>query len=94
MAAKLGQVMYRLELPADSRVHPVFHVSLLKKVSGQHTVAAKFPTYVGMEENGFEPERILLTHWGWQGDSRGLNLLVKWIGKSEEEATRMSEAVF
>ena len=60
VAAKLGQVTYRLELPAESKVHPVFHVSILTRVTGKHPTDAVFPTDMRVEEMGFEPEKHLV----------------------------------
>ena len=33
---KIGTMAYKLELPDSSRVHPIFHVSFLKKVTGEN----------------------------------------------------------
>ena len=32
----IGTMVYKLELPASSWVHPIFHVSFLKKVIGEN----------------------------------------------------------
>jgi hypothetical protein len=56
---KIGTMAYKLELPAYSRVHPVFHVSCLKKVIGD-----KIPVQtilLELDEEGkiiLEPEAI------------------------------------
>ena len=62
MLQKIGTMTYKLELPASSRVHPVFHVSCLKKVIGDKLpVQTIFPE---VEEEGkiiLEPEAITET---------------------------------
>lgn len=46
---KIGAVSYKLELPKESRIHPVFHVSLLKKKIGEkYSVQGELPI---VEEN-------------------------------------------
>jgi hypothetical protein len=56
---KIGTIAYKLELPASSRVHSVFHVSCLKKVIGD-----KIPVQTilpELDEEGkiiLEPEAI------------------------------------
>jgi hypothetical protein len=58
----IGTMAYKLELPASSRVHPVFHVSCLKKVIGD-----KLPVQTilsELDEEGkiiLEPEAITKT---------------------------------
>ena len=55
----IGSMAYELELPAPSRVHPVFHVSYLKKVIGDNLpIQTILPE---LDEEGkliLEPEEI------------------------------------
>jgi hypothetical protein len=59
---KIGTMAYKLEFPASSRVHPVLHVSCLKKVIGDNIpVQTIFPE---LDEEGkiiLEPKAITNT---------------------------------
>ena len=59
---KIGTVAYKLELPASSRVHPVFHVSCLKKVIGENLPVQTI--FLEIDEEGkiiLEPEEVTET---------------------------------
>ncbi|XP_059076719.1 uncharacterized protein LOC131875984 [Cryptomeria japonica] len=91
---QVGEFAYELELPADSRVHNVFHVSRLKKALGQHVVPST--VLPPLDDEGkliLVLESIL--------DSREKQLrrrvireyLVKWRDLPVEDATWETEAI-
>lgn len=58
---KLSAVSYKLELPESAKVHPIFHVSQLRRVKGDHPVITQLPGNMEVEDEGFLPEDILAT---------------------------------
>lgn len=68
--AKVGQVAYKLQLPEDSQIHPVFHVSSLKKFNG-----GQFPIYTLPQTPLEEDQTSPITTSGKQKNRGKLALL-------------------
>jgi hypothetical protein len=85
---RVGKVAYRLELPADSAVHPVFHVSCLKKVIGRTNVPAQaLPTFDDQGTLQVSPYRILDRRQVRKRGRTITQILVQWTNLPPEDAT-------
>jgi hypothetical protein len=57
---KIGMVAYRLELPAESKIHDVFHVSQLKPFLADYTlVYSELPVTTDLQAAAATPKQIL-----------------------------------
>ena len=85
---RIGQVAYKLQLPEGARIHPVFHVSLLKKYVGDNKeVSLELSPVVDDGIVLLDPKRILDIHWVKQGKKFILEHLVQWYRLPTKEAT-------
>lgn len=88
--AKVGQVAYKLQLPLDCAVHPVFHVSQLKGSCGfKHPVQSQLP---GPTSSIQFPVQVLDTRLHKKGNRIIPQLLVRWSDSAADEATWEDEA--
>jgi hypothetical protein len=85
---RIGAVAYKLKLPVGSRIHPVFHVSLLKKAVGEYHGDEELPDLLTDDQvETYEPDTVLATRKITQQGEEVGQVLVQWKGKSAEEAT-------
>lgn len=85
---KIGSVAYKLKLPVSARIHPVFHVSLLKKKVGNAvTVAGYLPPDVDPHSPRWYPGKVLERRMFKKGNAAVTKWLIHWLGSTEEEAT-------
>ena len=84
--AEISKTAYKLELPTDLRIHPVFHVSLLKPYKESNEFEREIPpppVFISENSQEYEVEMIL--------DKRTIRkkpqYLVKWLGYPLHDAT-------
>jgi hypothetical protein len=87
--AKVGSVAYKIALPASSSVHPVFHVSQLKKMAPGTKILSSLPPDIDMPRY---PVKVLQRRVAPQGINSVSQVLVQWSGWSPDLATWEDQA--
>ncbi|XP_070056785.1 uncharacterized protein [Nicotiana tomentosiformis] len=86
--ARIGQVAYKLELPPDSKVQPVFHVSLFKRKVGNMVVMQT--VLPSTSEDGYflvKSVAILQRQMVKKNNAVVVKVLVQWSNLPPEDAT-------
>lgn len=88
---RIGEVAYRLKLPAAARVHDVFHVSLLKRKWQQGddpSVISGLPEcLLEGESTGFIPDKVIERKFVRKGNRAMTMWLVQWKNRALEDAS-------
>jgi len=76
---RIGQVAYKLDLPSDAKIHPVVHVSQLRKhVPPSTSVSNDLSALCTDPATALEPIKFLDSKFVRQGSSTVKLLLVQW----------------
>ena len=85
---KVGEMAYKLDLPAASLIHPVFHVSCLKAKLGQQVTPISQLPFVSPEGIlTLEPEAILKRRSVKLRSRTITQVLIQWQGYTSEDAS-------
>lgn len=85
--ARVGQVAYTLRLPEAARMHPTFHVSLLKKCLNPSIAPVHPPKEVADTEMMRKPTSILDQRLVQRKGRVVIEVLIRWKGEDMEEAS-------
>jgi hypothetical protein len=84
----VGQVAYQLALPSQSKLHPVFHVSCLKKVIGTRCqIQTNLPELAEEGSIWLQPEVVLDQHEHRLHQRTIKEVLVQWKDMTPVDAT-------
>ncbi|KAH0670700.1 hypothetical protein KY290_026097 [Solanum tuberosum] len=85
---RIGDVAYKLDLPPSSRIHPVFHVQVLRKCIGKPTNQITPIELLDQTPSvTLTPAAVLKTRDVTKGAHKVPQCLVKWVGLPIEDAT-------
>lgn len=85
---RIGKVAYKLDLPDTSRVHPVFHVSLLKKCLGKNIIPVPdLPTTDADGNYIVAPLDILGSRSVFRNGGEVFQIQVQWLNASANFTT-------
>jgi hypothetical protein len=85
---RIGQVAYRLELPDNAMIHPVFHISQLKQFTPDYTpVYETLPVITDLEASAAVPQRVIDRRLVQKGNRAIPQVRVTWKGLPDTVAT-------
>ncbi|GJT68046.1 retrotransposable element Tf2 [Tanacetum coccineum] len=85
IVVKVGEVAHKLELPADSQVHPMFHVSQLKKFRGiSSQVSSVLPH---LDSTGIIALEPMDRRMAKKGNVAAVYVLIQWTNEGVDDAT-------
>lgn len=83
----IGPAAYKLQLPAEALIHPVFHVSQLKAHIPDHTpVFSQLPAAVDLSTVNVWPEKILDRKMVKKNNAVHVQVLIQWSSLPSEAA--------
>jgi hypothetical protein len=85
---RVGQVAYQLALPSQSKLHPIFHVSCLKKVIGTRCqIQTNLPELAEEGSIWLQPEAVLDQHERRLRQRTIKEVLVQWKDMTPADST-------
>ena len=89
---RIGKASYKLFLPAESKIHPVVHISQIKKALGESTQVQQLtPVCLGEVAGELVPDEVLAKRYNMKGE---LELLVHWRDSTEVDDSWMPSREF
>ncbi|XP_069152844.1 uncharacterized protein [Solanum lycopersicum] len=94
---RMGEVTYKLALPPGlSGVHPVFHVSMLKRYRGDENYIIRWDSFLLDENLSYEEESVAILHREFRKlrSTEIASVKVQWKNRLVEESTWEKERNF